>query len=198
MVGACALSNGALPVNLQATHLKILCLNSNDECAWADIAIVGSQRTVTPEIAEQLLKWYPSLALHACKSGGGTAKSKSTGNAKSKDTCKVKSKAKEPCVNELNNKVSDKKEERSTFGSHIVGALLPHAAEHLAIEIMINSHPGESFAGNTCWLVREEQHMRVRISLGQTGTSSEACDALSQAIELLNGLVSPIPKTNQL
>lgn len=77
----------------------------------------------------------------------------------------------------------------STFGWFIVGALLPHAAEHLAIELLVQRYPGTSFAGNTSWLERSEKTMRVRVSVPSMGSPEPVGDALSDAIALLNELL---------
>lgn len=84
--------------------------------------------------------------------------------------------------------------QHETFGEHLAGALLPHVAEHVAIDILVAKYPGESFAGNTSWIAREDQTMRVRISL----TKEEAFEyavyrshgALSEAIMQINRLLS--------
>jgi len=76
-----------------------------------------------------------------------------------------------------------------TFGEHLPGALLPHALEHLAIDLLVERSPGESFAGNTCWFEREEQIMRVRISLPKDGSSTLVYEALSDALIQLNGIL---------
>ncbi|MDR1089135.1 MAG: hypothetical protein LBL23_07710 [Coriobacteriales bacterium] len=133
-------------------RLKILRCGSDDHFAWADLAILGTQPVVTPELANLLLEHYPSLAQHACKNAGSGAR------AQAQDV-------------------------PATFGDRLTGALLPHAAEHLAIELLVRAYPGQVFAGNTRWISREKQQMRVRIS-----SPSQA--ALLEAIEVLNGLLA--------
>ena len=125
----------------------------------------GSELTVSAELAERLLERYPSLALHACKSAGCTAPH-----------------------------ASSAKPGPRLFGDHLPGALLPHALEHLAIDLLVAAYPGEAFAGNTCWLMREEQTMRVRISLPKTGDSAPVNAALSEALLQLNGLMAEKPR----
>jgi len=82
----------------------------------------------------------------------------------------------------------------SSFGDRLVGALLPHALEHLAIDLLVAKHPGEVFAGNTRWLRREEQTMRIRISLPKEGGSAPVERAFSEALLQLNGLMADIPR----
>jgi len=78
----------------------------------------------------------------------------------------------------------------ATFGEHLPGALLPHALEHLAIDLLVARFPDETFAGNTCWLEREEQTMRVHISLPKEGGPAPISQALSEAMVLLNEMLS--------
>jgi len=77
-----------------------------------------------------------------------------------------------------------------TFGDHLPGALLPHALEHLTIDLLVARHPGETFAGNTCWLEREEHIMRVRISLPKRVSSHAVEAALSEALLQFNEILS--------
>ncbi|MCL2807249.1 MAG: hypothetical protein FWD27_03670 [Coriobacteriia bacterium] len=77
----------------------------------------------------------------------------------------------------------------SLFGERLVGALLPHALEHLVIDLLVAQFPGETFAGNTRWLDKSEQAMRVRISAPKSGNSSLVHEAFSSAILQLNGLL---------
>ena len=81
------------------------------------------------------------------------------------------------------------------FGDCIVGALLPHAIEHLAIDLLaerFSGHDPQTFAGNTTWLDRDADLMRVRV--GCTGTDpsqyvEEAASALIEATRLMNQLL---------
>ncbi|MDR1358922.1 MAG: hypothetical protein LBJ48_06175 [Coriobacteriales bacterium] len=166
-------------------RLKILSCGGDERSAWADIAILGTQPVVSPELAVLLLDHYPNLAEHACKNAQGGARVQA-------------------------------QREPATFGDRIIGALLPHAVEHLAIELLVRAYPGQVFAGNTRWISRETQQMRVRIShpaqtalseqratgpdthepQGSTSPgsliplSSPSQAALFEAIELLNGLLA--------
>jgi len=76
------------------------------------------------------------------------------------------------------------------FGDRLAGALLPHALEHLAIDLLVAAHPGQVFAGNTCWLEDKENTMRVRISLPEGGSALPVHEALSEALQLLNTLLA--------
>lgn len=78
----------------------------------------------------------------------------------------------------------------STFGDHLLGALLPHACEHIAIEHMVQAAPGQTFAGNTRWISKSNQTMRVRLSCAKEETGIEPEDAISEAIALLNRLLA--------
>ena len=71
-----------------------------------------------------------------------------------------------------------------------MGALLPHALEHLAIDLLVEGHPGETFAGNTRWIERDERIMRVRISLPADGSTAPVHEALSNALLQLNKLLA--------
>ncbi len=144
-----------MSVEQSVNHVIILDTGSDARSAWADIVMPGTKRVVTPELAEQLLELYPSLARHACKSGEGSLHTP------------------------------------STFGEQLRGALLPHAAEHLAIEYLVRAHPGEAFAGNTIWLSRKKQLMRVRLSLPKAGGAEQSLGAIAAAIEQLNELLVP-------
>ena len=84
----------------------------------------------------------------------------------------------------------------SLFKNHLPGALLPHTMEHLAIDLLVASYPGEVFAGNTQWLSREEQTMRIRISLAKDGNSAPVLAAFSEALLQLNGLIAEKTRQN--
>lgn len=71
-----------------------------------------------------------------------------------------------------------------------MGALLPHAVEHLAIELMVRQFPGQAFAGNTVWVNQTDQIMRVRLSLPRGGQEEAAAGALQEAIRQLNQLLA--------
>lgn len=73
------------------------------------------------------------------------------------------------------------------FGDKITAALLPHVLEHLAIELLVQAHPGHVFAGNTAWLNREHRTMRVRLS-HQEGADVEA--VVKEALVLMNSLLA--------
>lgn len=77
-----------------------------------------------------------------------------------------------------------------SFGEHLPGALLPHALEHLVIDLLVKAYPNETFAGNTRWIQRSAQTMRVRLSLPANGDASAVETAFSQALVLLNGLIT--------
>jgi len=130
---------------MKASGLIILDSGSDAKMAWADVAILGEQLTVTPVVAESLCAQYPSISQHACKT--------------------------------------------ATFGQHLPGALLPHALEHLTIELLVQTYPNETFAGTTRWLERSEQTMQVRVSVPSDGDGAATRRAFSKAIELLNGFV---------
>jgi len=129
--------------------------------------VEGIQLIVTPELAQQLLSKYPSLARHACKSARSPQDKKAAGENESQAPATP---AKAPV----------------TFGDRLVGALLPHAVEHMTLELLTQAHPGEVFAGATTWVSRKGQCMRVRISRGKTVASEVVLDTLSEATEQLN------------
>ncbi len=173
MVGASAPSNGVLPTNeIQQQTLEIIERGSDARLAWVDVVVQGAQRTVTPELAAQLLKHYPSLALHTCKSTRRTAAAK----PRKEITTQVTG--------------SDTSDTSDTFGDHLVGALLPHALEHLTIELLVQAYPGEVFAGATRWLERSAGTMRVRVSLPTEGGASRIFEAFSEALRQLNRLIA--------
>lgn len=144
---------------------------------------------VTPALAKLLLEQYPSLSKHACKSGrvnknetphDKRGAGKRGGTSAHQDTSKNARGA----------------QSLSTFGDHILGALLPHAAEHLTIELLVRRYPGQGFAGNTSWLSREEQTMRVRVSLPESGGAEAVLRAFSDAIGQLNKFLSLCQRQN--
>jgi hypothetical protein len=101
-------------------------------------------------MAKALLERYPSLAEHACNSGGAT-----------------------------------------TFGERLCGALLPHAAEHLAIELLVSAYPGQVFSGATKQLDHDKGLMRVRVSLPDAPDAEGAAHkALTEAVTELNALLN--------
>jgi len=81
------------------------------------------------------------------------------------------------------------------FGDRIVGALLPHVVEHLAIDLLVKRFAGEqslSFAGATKWVDHDEALMQVRIGCTNDDPSlyfdaTEA--ALIEAVHLINLLL---------
>lgn len=158
-------SNGALPIKRQQiTRLRLAKRGSRKDCAWAEIVIQGEELVVNPSLAVVLLERYPSLALHACKSGKRSQRA-------------------------LQNQ-KENTYHAGTFGEYLVGALLPHAVEHLAIELLVTRFSGESFAGNTSWVSRAKKSMKVRVSVPQEGTAEDALEALSDAIVQLNELLA--------
>jgi hypothetical protein len=78
----------------------------------------------------------------------------------------------------------------STFGERLTGALLPHALEHLTIELLVQAHPGCLFAGNTRWLEREERTMRVRIAAPQGISALNVIETFSEALLQLNEMLA--------
>ncbi|MCL2529642.1 MAG: hypothetical protein FWE41_04850 [Coriobacteriia bacterium] len=82
------------------------------------------------------------------------------------------------------------------FGDCLPGALLPHTLEHLIIDLLVERHPGEVFAGNTQWITREEQTMRIRISLPQGGDPAPVVAAFSEALLQLNGIIAERARQN--
>jgi len=82
------------------------------------------------------------------------------------------------------------------FGDCIVGALLPHAVEHLAIDLLaerFSSPDSQTFAGATTWLDRDAARMCVRV--GCTGADASqyveaAASALVEATHLMNQLLT--------
>ena len=110
------------------------------------------------------------------------------------------------------------------FGDRIVGATLPHAVEHLAIDLLVEHFSkapiptltetfSPTFAGVTTWLDREKGCMRVRVGCASSKpyervvcASSEPCEqascansesaAYSRAIE--DALVDGVQIINQL
>lgn len=83
---------------------------------------------------------------------------------------------------------------QESFGDHIAGALLPHVVEHICIDILVTECPGQAFAGNTSWIARKDQMMRVRVSLPKGEDHESAVyrvhGALSEAIEQINRLLA--------
>ena len=131
---------------MQNDSLVFINQGCDNRSIWADVAICGTQLTVSPEAAECLLERYPTLASHVCKT--------------------------------------------KLFGDHLPGALLPHALEHLTIDLLVAARPGEIFAGNTHWLERKEQTMRVHISLPKEGGFTLVNEALSEALLQLNEILA--------
>jgi len=162
---------------MRTDRLIVVGRGSDARSAWTDIAIIGTQLTVTQEVAEQLLQHHPSLACHACKSSITPPHQPLDSGFPQVD----------PATFGLQ---PNAQENRGVFGKHLPGALLPHALEHLAIDLLVETFPGETFAGNTCWLEREEQTMRVRISLPKEGSPTPVFQAFSGALVLLNGFLS--------
>jgi len=68
--------------------------------------------------------------------------------------------------------------------------------EHLVIDLLVARYPGEIFAGNTRWLEREEQSMRVRISLPKKGGATPVLEAFSEALLQLNRLMAEKTRQN--
>jgi hypothetical protein len=88
-------------------------------------------------------------------------------------------------------KHSCKSGDTGKFGDKIVGALLPHLIEHLAIELLVRGDilagiGGRVYAGNTTWISHSEQIMRVRVSYYDANTTE---DAIKVAVEQLNLLL---------
>ncbi|MDR2196952.1 MAG: hypothetical protein LBO07_03210 [Coriobacteriales bacterium] len=50
------------------------------------------------------------------------------------------------------------------FGEVMVGSTLPHLAEHLAIDLLVEAWPGWRFAGATTWADREKAIMQIQLS----------------------------------
>jgi len=161
---------------LKPSSLSIIRQGSDDRSAWADVAILGTQLTATPEVAERLLLKHPSLALHACKSSLPIPHQAFIPEDSHVD----------PATFGL---LPNAQEDKGLFGEHLPGALLPHALEHLAIDLLVVRFPDETFAGNTCWLEREEQIMRVRISLPKEAGPAPVSQALLDAAALLNEML---------
>ena len=157
---------------MQPSQLTILEFGNDARSVWADVAILGPQLTVSADVAEKLLAQRPSLAEHTCKSAASTRDS-----------------------------ATSTREGPQLFKDHLPGALLPHALEHLAIDLLVSALPGETFAGNTHWLEREDctmqdtmqdtmqGAMRVHISLPKGGNATLVYKALSEALLLLNELL---------
>jgi hypothetical protein len=81
------------------------------------------------------------------------------------------------------------------FGARIVGALLPHAVEHVAIEILLASQGAIPAAGYTCWANREEGVMRVCLRCAKPAGSHQDSDAgLGHACELAQSPGLPLPR----
>ena len=85
------------------------------------------------------------------------------------------------------------------FGDCILGALLPHAVEHIAIDLLVerfadpDSHTSQTFAGATTWLERDAARMRVRVGCTSDNpvlyfTATET--ALIDAVHLINRLLT--------
>lgn len=82
------------------------------------------------------------------------------------------------------------------FKDRLVGALLPHVVEHVAIDLLVElTDATQTFAGATTWLDRETNTMCVRVGC----TSDEPSlyfgateKALEQAVHLLNRLLSEV------
>jgi len=144
--------------------LNIIDLTRRQHSVCADIQMLGTERFVSPALAEALIALRPSIVLHACKSAG-------TGY----------------------------------FKDRLVGATLPHAVEHLAIDLLVErfaepsaprhtepsapmiaepSYPtftktptdstfskasAPTFAGATTWLDRPTGIMRVRVGCASGG-----------------------------
>jgi hypothetical protein len=71
------------------------------------------------------------------------------------------------------------------FGETLAGSTLPHAVEHLVIDLLVEACPGHVFAGTTTWDDREQGIMQVRVGLAksaQTRPTSEANNAEDNAV----------------
>ena len=81
------------------------------------------------------------------------------------------------------------------FGDCISGALLPHAVEHLAIDLLaerFSASDAHTFAGATTWIDRDSARMRVRVGCTDSTPSeyfSVTEAALTEAVRLMNQLL---------
>jgi len=83
------------------------------------------------------------------------------------------------------------------FGERLVGALLPHALEHLAIDLLVErfslTPSSQAFAGATTWLDRTHGCMCVRIGCTSDDPAAyfQATEAtLQEAVHLMNQLLA--------
>jgi hypothetical protein len=113
-------------------------------------------RVLSAQQAEALLCQLPTLAEHACKSGGATR-----------------------------------------FGERIVGALLPHAVEHVAIDLLVRRFPGAgAISGNSVRLNNTE--MQVRISRCSSVAPQAVARALRDAVQMVNDLRAPCHSSSNI
>ena len=200
----------------QFTYLEPGENGRDSRSVWAVIFTKGSQLVVSPKMAQQLLAEYPSLAYHACKSSkykkevqetpaqslgtpGISGAAEDSGALEAAEALETLEAIEAPKATDAASAALKKAPSvhgespggsRSTFGECIEGALLPHAIEHLTIELLVQAHPGEVFAGNTRWVSREEQAMCVRIMRSKRVDDEEIMSTLSRAMRHLNGLLA--------
>jgi AmiR/NasT family two-component response regulator len=78
------------------------------------------------------------------------------------------------------------------FGEVLQGALLPHAVEHLAIDLLVRDAKAagrqQAFAGNTSWANDEHGAMLVRVSYSDPAATQAA---IKTAVDTINNLVNP-------
>jgi hypothetical protein len=75
------------------------------------------------------------------------------------------------------------------FADKLVGTSLPHLAEHVAIDLLVEESPSCPQAGTTTWLNREQGRMMVRLSC-TSATAPSTHAALLRAIALINTLLA--------
>jgi hypothetical protein len=150
-----------------------------ENAVCVDLRIDGQPRVVTPELAATLLRQYPNLALHACKSG------RQAQTPATPATPATGSPAADPSPT---GSLPASHATTGLFAEKIVGALLPHLVEHLAIELLVQADGPEiqrPYAGNTVWLSQNDSTMRVRVSYYDAKTTERA---LQTAISQVNRL----------
>jgi len=89
----------------------------------------------------------------------------------------------------------------TTFGERIAGALLPHVVEHLAIDLLVRTHPGTQLAGNTRWQDAAHTVMRVRLKDVPADVASalpptELLAAIAEATNIINSTVCKATDTS--
>jgi hypothetical protein len=121
-----------------------------------DLRIIGEPRVVTPELAAILLKQYPNLAKHACKSGKPASRNNPQGNL-------------------FGSKIS----------GAMLPHLVEHLAIELLVQAD-NPQTPRPYAGATSWLSHTNSTMRVRVSYYDPDkTTSAILNAVSQINKLV-------------